>query len=270
MLSFPNCKINLGLYVTRRRDDGYHDIETIFYPLSLHDVLEIVPSIQTHLYTSGLDMAGSEQDNLVWKAYQLLYNNFPGKVPPLDIYLHKTIPMGAGLGGGSADGAYMLRLLNDYYELGLTRERLISMALKLGSDCPFFIKNTPQFATGRGEIMADISLSLSTYSIQLICPHVHVSTGKAFGMINPRPAAFDLRKLGALPIAEWKDYMTNDFEVPVFAQHTVLADIKQQLYRQGAFYAGMSGSGSSIFGIFPKTHKAEIKTDMVFESFYME
>ena len=270
MLSFPNCKINLGLYVTRRRDDGYHDIETVFYPLSLHDVLEIVPSAHTHLHISGLGVAGIEQDNLVFKAYQLLHNSFPGKIPPLDIYLHKTIPMGAGLGGGSADGAYMLRMLNDHYNLGLTSEQLISLALQLGSDCPFFIKNTPQFATGRGEVMKDVILSLVAYSIQLICPHVHVSTAKAFGMISPRPAAFDLRILGNLSVTEWKDHITNDFEAPVFVQYPVIDAIKQQLYEQGALYAAMSGSGSAIFGIFPKGHRAQIKADVPFESFYSE
>lgn len=270
MLSFPNCKINLGLYITRRREDNYHDLETVFYSLPLHDALEVVPAAKTQLHMSGLAIAGNDHDNLVWKAYELLNSAYPDKIPLLDIYLHKTIPMGAGLGGGSADGAYMLRLLNDYCNLGLTTQQLISYALQLGSDCPFFIKNTPQFATGRGEIMTDIPLNLSSYSIQLICPQVHVSTAKAFSMITPRPAAFDLRTLGDLPIEQWKTYISNDFETPVFNQYPVLATIKQQLYDQGALYAAMSGSGSSIFGIFPKAHKALIKAGIALESFYME
>lgn len=270
MLSFPNCKINPGLYITRRRDDGYHDIETVFYPLQLNDVLEVVPAQTTHLYPSGLKVDGNAADNLVWKAYKLLSDDFPGKIPPVSIYLHKIIPMGAGLGGGSADGAYMLRLLNDYCALGLTTAQLTDYALQLGSDCPFFIHNTPQFASGRGEIMSSIPLSLAGYSIQLICPHVHVSTAKAFGMITPRPAAFDLRKLPGLPVEDWKKYISNDFEAPVFAQHPVLSDIKNQLYEKGALYASMSGSGSSVFGIFPKGRKTEIKSDITFEAFYSE
>ena len=270
MLSFPNCKINLGLYITRRREDGYHDLETVFYPLSLHDVLEVVPAAKTLLHMSGLPVAGNEQDNLVLKAYHLLNTAYPGKIPALDIYLHKAIPMGAGLGGGSADGAYMLRLLNDYYHLGLTAAQLVSCALQLGSDCPFFIHNTPQFATGRGEVMHSVSLSLSAYSIQLICPQVHVSTAKAFSMITPGPAAFDLRTLSSLPLWQWKEKVSNDFEKPVFAQYPELANIKQQLYNHGALYASMSGSGSSIFGIFPKAQKADVKADVALESFYME
>jgi 4-diphosphocytidyl-2-C-methyl-D-erythritol kinase len=270
MLSFPNCKINLGLYVTRKRDDGYHDIETVFYPLPLNDVLEIVPSDQTDLHTSGLAVGGNVADNLVWKAYHLLLDKFPDKVQPVDIYLHKVIPMGAGLGGGSSDGASMLLLLNDDFKLGLDSRQLASFALQLGSDCPFFIKNVPQFAIGRGEIMTDISLNLSGYSIQLICPKVHVATGKAFAMLKPRPAGFDLRMAGNLAIEEWKDRISNDFEVPVFAQYPALAAIKRQLYEQGALYAAMSGSGSAIFGIFPKGIKAQVQADVAVESFYSE
>ena len=270
MISFPNCKINLGLYVTRRRDDGYHDIETVFYPLQLHDVLEIIPATETRLHTSGLAVAGNEHDNLVWKAYQLLQDRFPGKALPIDIYLHKTIPMGAGLGGGSADGAYMLRMLNEYWDLKQNDLQLAAAALRLGSDCPFFIHNKPRFATGRGEVMNDIKIALSAYSIQLICPQVHVSTAAAFGMITPRPAPFDLSTLGNLPVEQWKDHISNDFEAPVFTQHPTLAAIKQQLYDQGALYASMTGSGSAIYGIFQKNQKAKIKADVSFEVFYMD
>jgi len=281
MLCFPNCKINLGLYITRLRDDSYHDIETVFYSVAINDVLEIVPvssaiavapaePIETHLKPSGLTVAGDQKDNLVWKAYKLLRKAFPLKVTGVDIYLHKVIPMGAGLGGGSADGAFMLRLLNDYYQLNLNKPQLAIFALELGSDCPFFIYNTPQFATGRGEQMNDISLDLSPYSIQLICPPVHMPTSVAFQLITPKQAAFDLRTLPELPIEQWKDTISNDFEAPVFNQHPVLADIKRQLYDGGAFYASMSGSGSAIYGIFAKGKKAEIKTDVGFEGFYAE
>jgi len=299
MLCFPNCKINIGLYVTRRRSDGYHDIETVFFPLSaialakadlsavasakvglsnaasanripLNDVLEITPSAQTCLHQSGLALPGNAEENIVLKAYHLMLEKYPGRIPALDIYLHKVIPAGAGLGGGSADGAFMLRLLNDFCHLSLNKEQLTEYALQLGSDCPFFIYNTPQFATGRGECMSEVAVNLSAYSIQIICPQVHVSTSAAFQMMVPKPAGYDLRMLPKLPVAEWKACIGNDFEAPVFRQHPALAEIKEQLYRQGAIYAAMSGSGSAIFGIFSKSQRAEVMADVGFRQFYME
>lgn len=270
MLTFPNCKINLGLYVTRKRADGYHDIETVFYPVHYRDVLEVVPAAATALHMSGLAVAGNNEDNLVWKAYNLLLQHYPGKVPALDIYLHKVIPMGAGLGGGSADGAFMLRLLNDYCSLQLSESQLIDFALQLGSDCPFFIRNRPQFAEGRGEVMSDIPVDLSAYSIQLVCPRVHVSTAAAFRMITPVAAPFDLRVLHTLPLEQWRDNVQNDFEPPVFQQHPALAAVKQQLYEQGAVYAAMSGTGSTVYGIFPKGEKAAINSTVPFSDFYIK
>lgn len=270
MLCFPNCKLNIGLYITRRREDGYHDLETVFYPVPLQDVLEIVPADETKLYMSGMVVAGDEANNLVLKAYHLLKKDHGDKIPAIAIYLHKNIPMGAGLGGGSANGAFMLRVLNEQYGLGLSNEQLAAYALQLGSDCPFFVYNTPQFATGRGEQMTTAELDLSKYSIQMICPEVHVSTAAAFSMITPKPAAYGLRNLGSLRIEEWKDVVKNDFEEPVFDQHPVLAEIKEQLYAQGAVYASMSGSGSVIYGIFEKKKKAEVKVDVVFREFYVE
>jgi 4-diphosphocytidyl-2-C-methyl-D-erythritol kinase len=268
MLCFPNCKINLGLYITEKRPDGYHDLETVFYPLQLKDALEVVPALKTKLHLSGKAVAGNDQDNLVWKAYQLLKKDFPA-IPPLDIYLHKAIPMGAGLGGGSANGAFMLRLLNEHCKLGITDTKLAEYALQLGSDCPFFIYNTPQFASGRGEKMEPLSIDLSAFSIQLIYPEVHISTAAAFGMITPKPASFDLRKLTDVPIADWRQYVSNDFETPVFAQHSELAAIKDQLYEQGAIYASMSGSGSTIYGIFPKGRKAVVQISTPLEEHYI-
>lgn len=270
MICFPNCKINLGLYVVRKREDGYHDIETVFYPLALRDVLEIVPAEKSRMQLTGLAVAGDTQANLVWKAYELLKKEMPGRIPALDIYLHKVIPMGAGLGGGSADGAFMLKLINDFCKLELSNEQLSEYALRLGSDCPFFIYNRPMFAAGRGEQMEDANVDLAKYSIQLICPRVHVSTAAAFGMIVPKTAAFDLRQLNTLPVAHWREHIRNDFEQPVFAQHPVLAEIKQQLYDQGAVYAAMSGSGSALFGIFPRAKKAEIKAAIEFSEYYIE
>jgi len=269
MLRFPNCKINLGLYITGKRADGYHNLETVFYPVALKDALEIVPAAEDAMHLSGLAVAGNEADNLVLKALALLREQCPGKIPPIATYLHKIIPMGAGLGGGSADGAFMLSLLNDHFQLALTTDELAAKALQLGSDCPFFIYNQPHFAKGRGEDMSPIAIDLSPYSLQLICPDVHVSTRDAFAMITPKPASFDLRELPALPIGEWKHTVFNDFEQPVFAQHPELAAIKEQLYAQGAIYASMSGSGSALYGIFPKNKKATITSTVAFEDHFI-
>lgn len=266
MICFPNCKINLGLFITRKRDDGYHDLETVFYPLlvpTLNDVLEVVPAIsEPKLHLTGIAISGEKENNLVWKAYKLLQNKYPNQVPPLDIHLHKTIPMGAGLGGGSADGAYMLRLLNDHCKLGFSTKELAEYALTLGSDCPFFIYNAPQFATGRGEIMQPVDINLTGYTIQLICPNAHISTREAFANISPRPAPFRLQDIGTIPVSEWKNHVINDFEKSVFIAHPELASIKQQLYAQGAVYASMTGTGATVYAIFPKGLKASVKTEV--------
>ena len=258
MLCFPNCKINLGLYVTRKRADGYHDLETVFYPVAIHDVLEVVPGSETTLSVTGDHVAGKTADNLVYKAYELLRNRFPGQVPPMSILLHKVIPSGAGLGGGSADGSFMLRLINDFCNLGCSESLLLELALSLGSDCPFFIKNRPVFAGGRGELFEPVSVDLSDYTIQVVVPNVHISTGAAFGMILPATAGFNLRQLGDVPVAQWRNQIQNDFEIPVFQAHPGLASIKNQMYQQGAVYASLSGSGSAIFGLFEKGKSAQI------------
>lgn len=273
MLIFPNCKINLGLYITNKRDDGYHDLETIFYPVpGLKDALEVVSATsgETKLHLSGKAVHSSTDSNLVWKAYKLLEQRFPTLASPVDIHLHKAIPMGAGMGGGSADGAFMLRLLNDYWRLGLAEEELLELALKLGSDCPFFIHNTPQYANGRGEMMEPIAIDLSSYSIQVICPQVHISTAKAFEGINPKPASFDLRNLPQLAVKDWKDTVHNDFEKPVFEQYPQLRDIKKQLYNGGAMYASLTGSGSAIYGLFPKGQRAVVSAGVEVEEWWME
>jgi 4-diphosphocytidyl-2-C-methyl-D-erythritol kinase len=256
MVCFPGCKINIGLYITNKRADGYHDLETVFYPIALNDVLEITPAEKTNIYLHGKAIEGDTHNNLVWKAYQLLKQHYL-QIPDLDIHLMKNIPMGAGMGGGSADGAFMLGLLNDYCQLGISKEELIQYALQLGSDCPFFIENTPQYAMRRGEVMQPVKIDLSGYSIQLICPEVHVSTATAFKSITPKPASFDLRKLPEIPIERWVEYISNDFEEPVFIQYPELAAIKQQLYDAGAIYAAMSGSGSTLYGIFKKGERAK-------------
>ena len=270
MVCFPNCKINIGLYITSKRPDGYHDLETIFLPLPLTDVLEVVPAPETTLNLSGIPVQGDVTDNLVMKAWQLLRADFPDRIGNAATYLHKVIPSGAGLGGGSSDGAFMLQTLNTVFGLDLTADRLAAYALQLGSDCPFFIPNRPIFASGRGELFNDVALNLSGHAIQLLCPHVHVSTAAAFKMISPRPAPYNLRHIGELPIAHWKDHISNDFEMPVFAAHPQLARLKETLYASGALYASMSGSGSALYGIYPKGLRPIMELPAGVDAFYRE
>jgi 4-diphosphocytidyl-2-C-methyl-D-erythritol kinase len=253
MLRFPNAKINLGLHITSKRPDGYHDLETIFYPVvTMRDALEIVPAAAdaAAFRSSGLPVGGDAATNLVWRAYLLLKERFPVQLPALDIYLHKAIPMGAGLGGGSADAAFALQMINDQCGLGMNDSALEALALELGSDCPFFIRNTPQYATGRGEVTEPLAIDLSVYRIEVVCPDVHVSTGAAFSRVLPKEAAFDLTKLPEIPVAQWKEVLHNDFEESVFTQFPEIEAIKARLYAEGAVYASMSGSGSAVYGLF--------------------
>ncbi|MEJ8819153.1 4-(cytidine 5'-diphospho)-2-C-methyl-D-erythritol kinase [Lacibacter sp. H407] len=272
MIVFPNCKINLGLHILNKREDGYHNLETVFYPVQLRDALEVVrrddgrqtiddsktthhSPLTTHISFSstGLPIAGDEANNLCIKAYQLLKKDFSA-LPPVQMHLHKAIPMGAGLGGGSADGAFALKLLNDKFQLGLSTQQLIDYALQLGSDCPFFIVNKPCYATGRGEKLESVELDLSAYHFAIVNPGIHVNTGWAFAQLNSngsgRSERPDPKQMIQQPIETWKDQLTNDFEEPVSKAHHEIAIIKQQLYDAGAVYASMTGSGSTVFGIF--------------------
>ena len=249
MISFPNGKINLGLYITGKRPDGYHDLETVFFPIPLHDILEFVPSDQTRFHATGIPISGDASSNLCLRACQILRDLHPG-LPELDIHLHKLIPMGAGLGGGSSDGAFMLNMLNRYFSLGHTPEALASLALRLGSDCPFFILNRPAHALGRGEILQPVPVNLAGYRIVIVNPGIHVSTAEAFSDIRPGPCPVDLRTRILEPPEGWKHWLSNDFEPTVFQRFPVIAGIKQSLYEAGAVYASMSGSGSTVFGIF--------------------
>jgi 4-diphosphocytidyl-2-C-methyl-D-erythritol kinase len=251
MVSFPPCKINIGLNVINKRSDGYHNLVTCFYPVPWTDVLEIIPSQTLTFTSSGLLIPGNESDNLCLKAYALLKKDFD--VAPVKIHLHKIIPTGAGLGGGSSDAAYTLRMLNAIFNLRLPSEKLIQYASLLGSDCAFFTLDTPVFAQGRGEILSDISLSLAGKHIVIVTPDIHVSTVQAFATIAPRPVDIDLREvLSNQKIDTWKDWVKNDFETTVFKYYPELDEIKIKLYSAGALYASMSGSGSSVFGIFEK------------------
>lgn len=252
MLVFPNAKINLGLNITEKRPDGYHNLETVFYPIPVEDALEINMLHQRNekfrLHQAGLEIAGEAANNLVVKAYKLLDEKFD--LPPTDIHLFKRIPSGAGLGGGSADAAFMLKLLNDKFNLGLNNEELEEYAARLGADCAFFIKNKPTYAEGIGNIFSSVQLSLKGYQIWLVKPDIFVSTKDAFAQIKPHRPTMSLKEIIKLPVEEWKGRMMNDFEESVFPQFPVIGEIKDEMYRQGAIYASMSGSGSSIYGIF--------------------
>lgn len=270
MLTFPNAKINLGLNITGKRPDRYHSLETIFYPIPLEDALEInIAKENKHkftLYQSGIAIDGNPEDNLVVKAYTMLDARF--NLPPVDIHLHKHIPSGAGLGGGSADAAFMLKLLNETFELCLSVEELEDYAASLGADCAFFIQNRPTFAEGIGNIFSPVSLSLEGYRLVLIKPNIFVSTKAAFSLIQPHKPNPSIKEIITRPITEWKELMVNDFEKSVFAQYPEISEIKKQLYQQGALYAAMSGSGSSVFGLFNKTGNIQIATSN--DSFYAE
>jgi 4-diphosphocytidyl-2-C-methyl-D-erythritol kinase len=255
MIRFPNAKINLGLNIVRKRTDGYHDLETIFYPIPLKDALEILPDPSPNasgiprLTVSGMSVEGSPEDNICVKAWQLLKTDFP-QLPSVQIFLHKVIPMGAGLGGGSSDGACALAMLNEIYSLGLTKEVLSRYALMLGSDCPFFIHNQPCFAEGRGEILSPVPAVLQGYTLLLVNPGVHVSTAAAFGGIQPAEAECSLKDLILQPVESWKASIRNDFEKSIFPRFPEIDAIKDALYNSGAVYACMSGSGSSVYGIY--------------------
>lgn len=251
MVTFPNCKINLGLNILQKREDGFHDIETVFFPLAFTDILEIVSSEKkTALINTGISV-GENENNLCLKAYHLLKKDFP-QLPEIKIHLHKVIPTGAGLGGGSADAAFTLSLLNEKYNLNISSEQLFVYASLLGSDCAFFLLNKPCLATGRGEKMEEINLSLSGYKILLVNPDIHVSTKEIFQQVTPRIPIKSIKETIEKPIETWKNHLKNDFEEIVFLKHPEIKKMKESLYRHHAVYASMTGTGSTVFGIFNK------------------
>ncbi len=248
MLYYSNAKINLGLNITEKRKDGFHNIETIFYPLSLRDAMEFIPSKTVSLTSSGIRVDCETEDNLIIKAYRLLQEDFD--LPILKFHIHKIIPFGAGLGGGSANAASTLVELNNFFKLKLTEIQLLRYANKLGSDCAFFIKNKAVFAEQKGDIFSNVELDMSAYQILLIYPGFGVSTAEAYAGIQPRLTEMSVDKIIQKEIALWKKELRNDFEETVFEKYPVLGKIKQKLYDNGAIYSSMSGSGSSMFGIF--------------------
>ena len=258
MILFPQAKINLGLNVVERRPDGYHNLETVFYPVPLQDALEVqvmadeFPSdVDCDLKVTGISVEGDERRNLVVRAYELLKQEFP-QLPRVHAHLYKAIPTQAGMGGGSSDCAAMLTLLNREFRLGLTEEQLISRAARLGADCPFFIVNRPAYAEGIGERLQPVGLDLGGWFLAVVRPDIPVPTKEAFALIVPRRPAVNCRDLVARPVGRWRGVLLNYFEKSVFAQHPEIGRVKEQLYELGAVYSAMSGSGSAVFGLFRK------------------
>lgn len=256
MIGFPNAKINIGLNVVEKRLDGFHNLETIFYPVNIFDSLEILDAKELSFHAYGLQIPSSSSDNLCMKAFKLMKEKFG--IPNLEIHLLKNIPFGAGLGGGSSDAAWMLKMINEKFELNLLNPDLENFAAELGSDCPFFIENSAQYASGRGEILEPIGLVLQNYSFALIKPNFGISTKEAFSELLPKPSNQDLRELVKLPLESWRGVIKNDFEESLFPKFPALEKIKNDLYQRGAIYASMSGSGSIMFGIFKPEFKGSI------------
>lgn len=254
MIVYPNAKINIGLNVVEKRADGYHNLETVFYPIGLQDILEIqeietdAPACGYRLKVTGTVLDGSPEDNLVVRALKLLKEDFD--LPPVSIGLYKHIPTGAGLGGGSSDAAFTVKTLNDRFKLGLTTEQMEEYCVRLGADCPFFIQNRPVFATGIGNVFQPVELDLRYKQLVLVKPDIFVSTKDAYAKVRVERPAKPLPELLARPIEEWKGTVMNDFEPSVFSKYPEIAAIKDKMYDLGALYASMSGSGSSVFGIF--------------------
>ncbi|MBO5764110.1 MAG: 4-(cytidine 5'-diphospho)-2-C-methyl-D-erythritol kinase [Bacteroidales bacterium] len=260
MILYPNAKINIGLNVIEKRVDGFHNLETLFYPVEAYDILEIVESDTLKMFQYGIDYPGEVMDNLCVRAYNLLKGEY--NIPPVEIHLYKRIPVGAGLGGGSSDAAFTLKGLNDLFNLSIPDKKLWEYASMLGSDCPFFIYNKPMLGTGRGEILSEVEITdLSDYRIELVYPPYFVSTADAYRGIVPRNVrelngekfkGQSLVEMLKEPVESWKDNVTNDFEITVFNKIPELAKYKEDLYKRGAVYASMSGSGSAMFGVFKR------------------
>lgn len=255
MILYPNSKINLGLQIIEKRSDGFHNLETLFYPIDkgLVDILEIIESNNLKMHQYGIIYDGAPMDNLCIKAYNAIKSRFD--IPPVEIHLMKQIPVGAGLGGGSADASFVLKGLNQLFKLGITDNELIKIASTLGSDCPFFILNKPTYAQGRGEILTPFSTASlldlqQNYRIELVHPNIHISTKEAYAGVCPHEPATSLKRVLDMDIKEWAKYLVNDFEESIFFNHPKLEKMKQDLYRKGAVYASMTGSGSSLFGVF--------------------
>ncbi len=260
MLTFPNAKLNLGLYVTARRPDGFHTLESVFVPLPWTDALEMLPATAgaaTSLTLTGRPIPGDPATNLCVRAYELLQADFPA-LPSVQLYLHKIVPIGAGLGGGSADAAFALKAANDLFSLNLSSETLEAYARRLGSDCAFFIRNQPVLAIEKGDVFEEIELNLKGVACVVVYPNLHISTAEAYARITPQPPQHPLREALAQPMRTWRSTVSNDFETALTPGHPVLGEVKKQLYDAGATYASLSGSGSAVYGLWEQGEPAAL------------
>ncbi len=250
MIQFPHCKINLGLNILAKRPDGFHDIETVMYPVPWHDALEIIPASDGvfMFQSTGLTIPGNSENNLCVRAFRLLQADFG--LPQVKIHLHKVIPMGSGLGGGSSDGAFTIRMLNELFDLGMGNEKLKDYARKLGSDCAFFIEDKPVLAVEKGDCFEHVSIDLAGQFIVIVIPAVHIATSEAYRFVVPGAPKHAIREVVGFAEDLWKNMLVNDFEIPVTSKFPVIGKIKQQLYDAGAIYASMSGSGAAVYGLF--------------------
>ncbi|OJV21327.1 MAG: 4-(cytidine 5'-diphospho)-2-C-methyl-D-erythritol kinase [Dyadobacter sp. 50-39] len=252
MLVFPNAKINLGLNIVEKRPDGFHNIESCFYPVGWSDALEITLSETFSFHSDGIAIPGDPADNLCGKAYEMLRKDY--NLPPVKIHLLKTVPIGAGLGGGSADAAFTIKALNQLFDLDISIEEQEKYARLIGSDCAFFIRNKPMYCFKKGDQFDPIDINISGKWIALVNPGIHISTVEAYSGVVAKRSTEDLRNILREPVTEWKGRVRNDFEATLFEKYPLLGEIKAKLYGLGAEYAAMSGSGSTLFGIFEQEH----------------
>ena len=248
MITFPNAKINIGLNILSRRADGYHNLETVFHPVQIKDALEVIEASEMSFETSGIEIPGHANENLCLAAYDLLRKDHD--LPNIAIHLHKHIPIGAGLGGGSADAAFFLRLINEKFEVGLSIEQMQAYCRLLGADCAFFVENRTVFASGKGDVFEKVELNLSAYHLALVMPPVHVSTGEAYRGARPQTPQRSLKEWIQLPVEEWQGKITNDFEKHILKHHPQIRGVKATLLEAGALFALMSGSGAAVYGVF--------------------
>ncbi|MFD3000798.1 4-(cytidine 5'-diphospho)-2-C-methyl-D-erythritol kinase [Pontibacter toksunensis] len=263
MLDFPNAKINLGLYITEKRPDGFHNLQSCFYPVRWNDALEILPASEMRFDMTGIPVPGGPETNLCLRAYQLLQQHH--QLPPVHMHLHKVIPMGAGLGGGSADAAFTLRILNKLFELNLSADALENYARQLGSDCAFFVRNKPVIATEKGDVFEHLNLDLSGYTCVIVYPNIHITTAEAYGSIQPKAPTCTMNLLLKQDVKVWQDVLLNDFEAVLFPKYPELPQVKEKLYAAGASYAAMTGSGAAIYGLF----EGGAPDDLVFPGHYL-
>jgi len=267
MIGFPNAKINIGLRITGKLTSGYHEIKSLMFPVKFCDILEFIPSGNDSLKTTGIGIPGDPNDNILWKVLTALRKRF--EVPPLKIHLHKNVPTGAGLGGGSSDASFFMNMLNDAFHLNLSFEERENMVAAIGSDCPFFIRNTPAMISGTGTTVKHFEINLDNMFIGIAFPGFRISTPEAYANVTVKREKIPLDVLLQKDISTWKDNVLNDFEESLFPKHDELRDIKDCFYKNGAVYASLSGSGSAVFGLFDEQPdlSADLEKKMIYQGF---